>query len=350
MEVVAILIVVRLKLNQINMLRMSFNTDITVVMTVYDRHEYICWSIMNNKIGEFEVLLVADGSDEQVLSKIKECQTKYQVKNINLIAYYPNRGVSYAKSLGIKKVRTPYFMFCDDDDYIEKFSAFYEEAKGVVSNNTLFVPIPEIVAFGKMPEKIQYDRRVFHNKTGCELLEYIVRTGEIHTLCAGTCFRTADVLPLLPEPFFRVSEDFVLLARLCARYPERRIYVANSGRYMRRIHSQSLSNPSQITPEKMLMHIVSLVVGGYYLEKMGRSNRAEFVRILLNRGKLLQRIYGFGLQTAALVGGLLLDRPFDPRAAEAVHALNYLRAHRDVLPPELMAMLSDVGKSMLMAS
>jgi len=332
------------------MLKMNFDIDTTIIMTVYDRYEYICWSIMNDKIGEFEVLLVADGSDEQVLNKIKECQTKYQVKNINLIAYYPNRGVSYAKSLGIKKVQTSYFMFCDDDDYIENFSAFYEEVKRVVLNNTLFLTIPEIVAFGKISEKVQYDRRLFHNKTGYELLDYIVRTGEIHALCAGTCFRTADVLPLLPEPFFRVSEDFVLLARLCARYPERRIYVANSGRYMRRIHSQSLSNPSQITPEKMLMHIVSLTVGGYYLEKMGRIDRAEFIRILLNRGKLLQGIYGFGLQTAALVGGLLLDRPPDPKAAEAVHALNYLRAHRDVLPPELMAMLSDAGKSMLMAS
>ncbi|WP_397547208.1 glycosyltransferase [Rhodothermus marinus] len=321
--------------------------DITVVIPICDRIEYFVDYLLANKWYNVRINLIYDGSGRSALLKLIEVISVFD--NIKLLSSeQAYGGVARAISIGVKNVETNFFMLCGDDDYFVDYFSFVDEI--LYDENALFYVMPNVFSFSNSYEKNQYDRRIFHRKMGYELLDYIVRTGEIHVLCAGTCFRTADVLPLLPEPFFRVSEDFVLLARLCARYPERRIYVANSGRYMRRIHSQSLSNPSQITPEKMLMHIVSLTVGGYYLEKMGRIDRAEFIRILLNRGKLLQGIYGFGLQTAALVGGLLLDRPPDPKAAEAVHALNYLRAHRDVLPPELMAMLSDAGKSMLMAS
>lgn len=325
-------------------------SDITIVTPVYNKYKYVLFYLKKITSLDIETLLISDGYDENLLREIKKYISNYRLENVRILEYQPHQGVAYAKSLGIKNVKTNTFVFCDDDDYFEDFILFYNEVKSVNSKEIIFFTMPEVVAFNESFLKKQYDRSSFHNTKGCELLEYIVRTGEMHALCAGSCFRTSEVISLLPEPFFQVSEDFVLLTRLCAYYPHRKIYVTKHGRYMRRIHSQSLSNPSQITPEKMLMHIVSLTVGGYYLEKMGRIDRAEFIRILLNRGKLLQGIYGFGLQTAALVGGLLLDRPPDPKAAEAVHALNYLRAHRDVLPPELMAMLSDAGKSMLMAS
>jgi len=331
------------------MKKMVFD-NLTVLIPTHNRINFFLEYLESGKWDGVRIYLVCDGCSDEVIERLN-VETKIY-KNVTIFNEQPNCGVAGAIRKGLQKVNTDYCMFCGDDDYYMDYYEFIKEAFSIIKNfdDVLFVSMPEIIAFNEISEYIQYNRRMFHGMTGMQLLEYIVHTGEIHALIAGSIFKKDDIISILPDSFFKVSEDYVLLARLCASFPYRKIYVAKSGRKMRRIHKKSLSHPSQFGTDKMLIHIVSIVVGGYYLEKIGRINRAEFIRILLNRGKLLQRIYGFGLQTAALVGGLLLDRPPDPKAAEAVHALNYLRAHRDVLPPELMAMLSDAGKSMLMAS
>ncbi|GIV61740.1 MAG: hypothetical protein KatS3mg044_0606 [Rhodothermaceae bacterium] len=321
--------------------------DLTVVIPTYNRSQYFLQYLEEGRWDGIRIHMVCDGCDPEVVKKLREETAGHDV---TLFEEYPNRGVAHAIGVGVRSVRTSHYMFCGDDDYNVDYTAFLEEAAQIqeAHDDVLFVTMPEIVAFGDgLTPRVQYDRRDFRGKTGRQLLEFLFRTGEMRALVAGSLFRTAEMVPLLPEPFFRVSEDFVLLARLCARHPDRRVYVTESGRRMRRIHAGSLSYRPHFSPEKALMNLVSMVVGGYYLEHAGVLHRAEVVRRLLNRGNVLQQSYGLGRQVAAVVAGLLLDTHLETTSNEARRTLDYLKDHRDELPPEFIAMLSGTGKATL---
>ncbi len=324
--------------------------QVTVVIPTYNRRDFLD-SLDKGRWDTLRVLLICDGCNPSIVHEFMEETRDYD--NITVVDKRPNRGVAYAKSAGIQQVNTPYFMFCDDDDYYVDYHLFLDEVDRIREkdrHNILFATTPEMVILNEGGKDISYDRRIFHGKTGREVLKYIVHTGEIQGLCAGSLFRKNDVLPHLPEPFFRVSEDAMLLIRLCAHYPERTVYVSKRGRYMRRMHSQSLSSRHNYPLEKALMHIVSLVVAGYYATQLQIIPQATFIRLLLNRGKILQKIYGYGLKMTAFIGGLLLARSPEPRTEEAARALNFLKTHREMLPPEFNAMLSEAGQSMLAAA
>lgn len=65
----------------------------------------------------FEVILINDGSNETIYTKIKDLISKYDSLLINLINQ-TNSGVSDARNRGIDNARGKYISFIDSDDYI----------------------------------------------------------------------------------------------------------------------------------------------------------------------------------------------------------------------------------------
>jgi len=322
--------------------------DLTVVIPTYNRTQYFHQYLAAGYWDNVPIRLVCDGCDADVIEGLKTAACD---RPISVLDYQPNRGVAHAVGVGVRSVETSHFMFCGDDDYNVDYDRFLEEAAEITRSHddVLFVTLPEIHTFSDDEEpRLQYDRRLFHGKTGAEVLSFLVQTGEMRALVAGSLFRTREVIDCLPEPFFKVSEDFVMLARLCARYPERRIYVTESGRRMRRKHAHSLSAAQAFSVEKALMNLISMVVGGHCMYEAHKLHRAQLVRILLDRGALLERKYGFGKQTAATVAALLLDQPVYLSSEEARGALQYLKDKREVLPVEFAAMLSPYGCGLLL--
>jgi hypothetical protein len=321
--------------------------DLTVVIPTYNRTEYFLQYLEEGRWDDVRIHMVCDGCAPEVVADLR---ARTEGRPVTIFDEQPNRGVAHAIGVGVRSVETSHYMFCGDDDYNVDYAAFLAEAAEIKRrhDDVLFVTMPEIHKFGADQEPTpQYDRRPFHGWTGRKLLEYLVRTGEMRALVAGSLFRTAEMVPLLPEPFFRLSEDYVLLARLCARYPDRKVYVAESGRRMRRIHPRSLSARERFSPIVVLMNLVSMTLGGHYLREAGGFTMPELVRILLNRGQVFERKYGIGRQTSAVVAGLLLDRRIRAEQSEAREVFTHLRDHRDQLPPEFVAMLSEAGRAVL---
>ncbi|WP_457651486.1 sulfotransferase [Rhodocaloribacter sp.] len=321
--------------------------DLTVVIPTYNRTEYFLQYLEEGRWDDVRIHMVCDGCASEIVADLR---ARTEGRPVTVFDERPNRGVAHAIGVGVRSVETSHYMFCGDDDYNVDYAAFLAEAAEIKRrhDDVLFVTMPEIHKFGADREAVpQYDRRPFHGWTGRKLLEYLVRTGEMRALVAGSLFRTAEMVPLLPEPFFRLSEDYVLLARLCARYPERKVYVAESGRRMRRIHPQSLSARERFSPIVVLMNLVSMTLGGHYLIEAGTLTMPELVRILLNRGQVFERKFGIGRQTSAVVAGLLLDRRIRAEKSEAREVFTHLRDHRDQLPPEFVAMLSEAGRAVL---
>lgn len=60
---------------------------------------------------DIETLLISDGYDENLLREIKKYISNYRLENVRILEYQPHQGVAYAKSLGIKNVKTNTFVF-----------------------------------------------------------------------------------------------------------------------------------------------------------------------------------------------------------------------------------------------
>lgn len=89
----------------------------TIIVTVYNKEKYLdrCLeTICNQTYNNYSIIIVNDGSTDNSEDIIK----KYQ-KNCK-IDYYKkeNTGIADTRNFAIQKVKTPYFLFVDADDYI----------------------------------------------------------------------------------------------------------------------------------------------------------------------------------------------------------------------------------------
>lgn len=94
------------------------NIKISVIIPVYNVEKYIgqCLdSIVNQTYKNLEIIIVNDGSNDNSLEIINRySQNDRRIKIINL----ENKGVSFARNIGIKNSEGNYISFVDSDDYL----------------------------------------------------------------------------------------------------------------------------------------------------------------------------------------------------------------------------------------
>lgn len=93
--------------------------DLSIVIPIYNVEKYLneCLdSVVNQKLDNYEVLLINDGSTDRSEKIIDEYVKKYKfIKKINKT----NNGLSAARNTGIELAKGKYIAFVDSDDYIE---------------------------------------------------------------------------------------------------------------------------------------------------------------------------------------------------------------------------------------
>ena len=105
-----------------NLMRKTMNTKelVTVVVTLYNKEDYIehCLkSIQNQSYENLEVIVINDGSTDNSLSKARRIE-----KNDSRFRVIDNEngGVSSARNYGIKLAHGQKMIFIDGDDYVDK--------------------------------------------------------------------------------------------------------------------------------------------------------------------------------------------------------------------------------------
>jgi|GEM_PF-3590801 len=319
---------------------------LTVIMPTFDRVGYLELYLEAGYWDRVPLLVVDDGSDSLVGEKLDGFARKHQ---FTVLHHAHNEGPAAAISTGIKMASTSHVMMVGDDDYCREMNVFEEEAHRIYNQNddVLMVVMPAMYVFKGEHVRLQYDRGALDGMSGQTLLSQMVHEGEMRALGAGVVFRRSDLLEILPEPFFRMANDFAMLSRLCSRFPDRKVYVAKSGTYWRLSHDSSISSARKITPEKMVMHLVSVSVGAYYLLEEASLDLAQFLLILQKRGNILQQVYGCGSVTVEVVQALLEGRIPALIHEEAASADNFLRSVYGDLPKEFLALLPEESHAYL---
>ncbi len=311
--------------------------DVTVIMPFYDRLQYLKHYLDEGFWNGLKVQLVCDGSEPMMLEHVEGLLASQG--HMALYSYEQNRGPAFARTTGINLAQTECITFCDDDDFLSDAPPFLNKSTRRLHTNSdvLFTAMPLVYAFNEsLNHRLQYDRTSFHGKTGRELLMFLVKTGEMCVLTLGSVFRKNDIEGLYPETFFKVSEDYTFLVRLCAKYPDRKVHVEDKGFYMRLVAEGSLSSKASYSLEKIVMHLVSMFVGAYYLFKMGLLRTPVFQHILRERGAVLQQSYGKGNDAAKMMAGLMEGKNGPFTNPEQNAAYKFLQAQKMLLPPEFL--------------
>ena len=93
--------------------------EVSVIIPVYNASAYLprCLeSILAQTFTEWQLILVDDGSRDNSLHIMQEyAENDSRIK----VFHKANEGVSIARQYGLDRVDTPYFIFCDADDYVE---------------------------------------------------------------------------------------------------------------------------------------------------------------------------------------------------------------------------------------
>lgn len=96
---------------------MMKNPTVSVIIPTYNRAHLVgraIQSVLNQTYNDFELIIVDDGSTDNIDDIIKDFQKKE--KRIKYIRHEKNRGGSAARNTGIKASRGEYIAFLDSDD------------------------------------------------------------------------------------------------------------------------------------------------------------------------------------------------------------------------------------------
>lgn len=275
--------------------------DMTMIIPTYNRAQLLRDDIKKGyKLGEQKKVIIDDCSDnlnKEILDNLMDERISGLQK---IIHHKVNNGVAETYRTGINAIKTKYTIFSGDDDIILSYD--YNRFKGnlVLMDNNYDIIVPRYVYNLKADNELSlgYDRSQFNNIKNEELLRNIFLTGEMYAFNAGAIYKTDNLRNTLPEKIFRVSEDYIMLTRVLSKGVNNKIKVTENYLYVRRVSPNTLSKGMNV--EKISLNIISMLVSGYYCLKYNLVSPDECINAILMRGKLLQDLYGYGMEFSSL--------------------------------------------------
>ena len=184
---------------------------ISIVVPIYNAENYLqrCVdSILAQTYGDFELLLVNDGSSD---GSLDICQ-RYAAEDSRVrVIDKPNGGVSSARNMGIESATAEWVMFVDADDWIEP--------------NTLELAVPyveecDIVRLAwvaHLPDVVK-NKRVMNAETPNQLLKQLIRR-RTKLAIWGTIIRRDLFIrnDIRFDTSYNYAEDWLTLLRVVCR-------------------------------------------------------------------------------------------------------------------------------------
>lgn len=232
----------------------------SIIVPVYNVEKYMeeCLeSILSQSFGDFEIIIVDDGSTDSS-SQIADAIVRKD-KRVKVI-HRKNAGLSVARNTGLKNAKGDYALFVDSDDYIAE-NSLQALADTIFQSKTL----PDVVfleAFKVYPNaqikplKDNLEDFDYNEKSTEEFFECFSRMGKFP---GSACTKAVKLLLIKDKGlFFRpdlLSEDLDWTARLLLRagsfaYCEHPFY------YYRQNRAGSITNTIGLKNVKSLLSII----------------------------------------------------------------------------------------------
>lgn len=116
-------------------------TNISIIVPFYNGNKFLEYfslpSIISQTYGNYEVLIIDDGSEENPEGIIKKFQSNYPTLKLRYIRNKINKGLGAVYNLGIKLSKYDYLAFLEQDD-IWLPNKLEEQVNFMISNNLLF--------------------------------------------------------------------------------------------------------------------------------------------------------------------------------------------------------------------
>ena len=250
---------------------------ISIIVPIYNAEAYLprCVdSILAQTFGDFELLLVNDGSRD---GSLDVCQ-RYAAEDGRVrVVDKPNGGVSSARNLGLESASAEWVMFADADDWIEP--------------NTLELAVPyigqcDIVRLAWVahrPEEVK-NKRVMNAETPDQLLKQLLRR-RTKLAIWGTLIRR-DLFILNDIRFddsYDYAEDWLALLRIVCRcqsvktLPEAFVYHYDMTNMASCINNMSIA---KMACNVRLCRDIKDDLNGRFLSDL-RDTRLELYRLLV---------------------------------------------------------------------
>lgn len=287
-------------LSQLNSNRVIIE-DLSVFFPSYNRAEIIRNDFFKGyKMPGQPKIIVDDFSDtinRDILYKLKAESNDIE----NIIFHDKNMGVAAGISTGIKNANSKFILTCGDDDILFWRTKSYinEEVKKIGEEYAFIIP-RFVLNLGEDGDlRIGYDRFNFSKMSALEILRHLFLSGELSVMIAGMIAKRDDLHRSLPDNVFRVSEDYVTIARLLSLYPQLPVHIIDALVYIRRISNTTLSRRMDNT--KLSIHLLSLIVSGYYCFKNEIINKNQLIDSIKKRAQLLKSIYNYNIEFADII-------------------------------------------------
>jgi len=262
---------------------------ISVIIPTYNRAELVkkaALSALNQAYKPFEVLVVDDGSTEDVAGKLPVSPVSAETGETKLrVLKQPNKGVAAARNLGIKHAKGEWFAFLDSDDYwlpskLEKQVQFHQENPDILISQTDEAWIRN----GK-----RINPRKYHLKPEGDIFERSLSRCLISPSAVLISRALLDEVGLFDESL-PACEDYDLWLRIACRYPvgliKEKLVIKTGG------HPDQLSQKYWGMDRFRVISLERLLKAGFLTRKQeiaARKKLAEKLTILRNgalkRGK-----------------------------------------------------------------
>ena len=199
---------------------LSLEELFSIIIPLYNKAAYVekaIQSVLSQTFREFELIVVNDGSSDNSLEVVRNCQLS--IANCRLMDQ-PNQGVSIARNNGVKVAKYDYIAFLDADDWWEP--TYLEEMKALIAG------FPEAGIYGCGYNKIKNGKIIRANigvERGFErgLINYCRVYAKTMYMPLWTCAtiikRTVFESEKGFKPALKLGEDFDLWIRVAMKYP-----------------------------------------------------------------------------------------------------------------------------------
>lgn len=250
---------------------------VSIIVPIYNAESYLprCVdSILAQTFGDFELLLVNDGSCD---GSLDVCQ-RYATEDGRVrVIDKPNGGVSSARNLGLECASAEWVMFADADDWIEP--------------NTLELAVPyigqcDIVRLAwvaHLPDEVR-NKRVMNAETPNQLLKQLLRR-RTKLAIWGTLIRRDLFINnnIRFDASYNYAEDWLALLRVVCKcksvktLPEAFVYHYDMTNMASCINNMSIA---KLACNVRLCHDIKDDLNGRFLSDL-RDTRLELYRLLV---------------------------------------------------------------------